>query len=140
MSIFLLYLKETVIVIGGFNPCAAFWSHDHRCVATTSPNKKHFLLTFTMWGVWDSPTVERKCFTFFLYAVKLSQRDGGSQLHFTRLIYAHRSLLADLRDLHGSPCKHQLPCLHREVLTVMRSERARLTWLKAFQPCEPRAT
>ena len=56
---------------------------NHRCVATTLPNtktnKKHFLLTFAMWGVWDSPTVKRKCFTLFLYAVKLSQYDGGSQ-------------------------------------------------------------
>ena len=55
----------------------------HRCAATTLPNtktnKKHFLLTFALWGVWDSPTVKRKCFTLFLYEVKLSQHVGGSQ-------------------------------------------------------------
>ena len=53
----------------------------HRTATTlpnTKTNKKHFLLTFALWGVWDSPTVKRKCFTLFLYEVKLSQHVGGS--------------------------------------------------------------
>ena len=49
----------------------------HHSAATILPNtktnKKHFILTFALWGVWDSPTVKRKCFTLFLNEVKLSQ-------------------------------------------------------------------
>ena len=65
-----------------FNPCAAFGSHDLKvhnesslCLPNTNTNI--FILTFAMWGVWDSPTVKRKCFTLFLYAVKFSQYTMG---------------------------------------------------------------
>ena len=68
------------------NPCAAFGSHDPKvhnelllCLPNTKTNTNNFLLTFAMWGVWDRPTVKRKILYFFLYAVKLSQYDSGSQ-------------------------------------------------------------
>ena len=55
----------------------------HHSAATILPNtktnKKHFLLTFALWRVWDSPTVKRKCFTLFLNELKLSQHVRGSQ-------------------------------------------------------------
>ena len=65
------------LMLHELNPCAACWLR--QLYPIQKQIKSNFILTFTMWGVWDSPTVKRKCFTLFLYAVKLSQYDGGSQ-------------------------------------------------------------